>query len=145
MYVNEMTELMNICMIYDNHGNVLLQNRRKKNWAGVAFPGGHVEKGEALVPSVIREIKEETGLDIKNVKLCGVKEWFKEGVRCMVFFYKTNCFQERCSPLRKVRYFGRRQIRFQNIPWQMTLRIIWNCFIQKKSANCFTEQMKHAF
>jgi 8-oxo-dGTP diphosphatase len=21
-----------------------------------------------------------------------VKEWFKEGVRCMVFFYKTNCF-----------------------------------------------------
>ena len=65
MYVNEMTELMNICMIYDNHGNVLLQNRRKKNWAGVAFPGGHVEKGEALVPSVIREIKEETGLDIK--------------------------------------------------------------------------------
>ena len=48
--------------------------------------------GEALVPSVIREIKEETGLDIKDVKLCGVKEWFKEGVRCMVFFYKTNCF-----------------------------------------------------
>lgn len=48
MYVNEMTELMNICMIYDNHGNVLLQNRRKKNWAGVAFPGGHVEKGEAF-------------------------------------------------------------------------------------------------
>jgi len=92
MYVNEMTELMNICMIYDNHRNVLLQNRRKKNWAGVAFPGGHVEKGEALVPSVIREIKEETGLDIKDVKLCGVKEWFKEGVRCMVFFYKTNCF-----------------------------------------------------
>ena len=89
MYVNEMTELMNICMIYDNHRNVLLQNRRKKNWAGVAFPGGHVEKGEALVPSVIREIKEETGLDIKDVKLCGVKEWFKEGVRCMVFFYKT--------------------------------------------------------
>lgn len=30
MHANEMTELMNICMIYDNHGNVLLQNRRKK-------------------------------------------------------------------------------------------------------------------
>ena len=92
MHINEMTELMNICMIYDNHGNVLLQNRRKKNWAGVAFPGGHVEKGEALVPSVIREIKEETGLDIWEVKLCGVKEWFRDGVRCMVFFYKTSCF-----------------------------------------------------
>lgn len=65
MYVNEMTELMNICMIYDNHRNVLLQNRRKKNWAGVAFPGGHVEKGEALVPSVIREIKRRQALILR--------------------------------------------------------------------------------
>ena len=51
-----------------------------------------MEPWEALVPSVIREIKEETGLDIENVKLCGVKEWFEDGVRSMVFFYKTNCF-----------------------------------------------------
>ena len=81
MHEYETTELMNICMIYDNNGNVLMQNRRKKSWPGVTFPGGHVEPWEALVPSVIREIKEETGLDIENVKLCGVKEWFEDGVR----------------------------------------------------------------
>lgn len=92
MHAKEKTELMNICMIYDNHGNVLMQNRRKKNWPGVTFPGGHVEEGEPLVPSVIREIKEETGLDITNVRLCGVKEWFEDDVRAMVFFYKTNQF-----------------------------------------------------
>lgn len=92
MHTNEITELMNICMIYDDKGNVLMQNRRKKNWPGVTFPGGHVEKEESLVLSVIREIKEETGLDIKDVKLCGVKEWFEDGVRSMVFFYKTNQF-----------------------------------------------------
>lgn len=92
MHEYETTELMNICMIYDDNGNVLMQNRRKKSWPGVTFPGGHVELGEALVPSVIREIKEETGLVIENVKLCGVKEWFEDGVRAMVFFYKTNCF-----------------------------------------------------
>ena len=92
MHEHEMTELMNICMIYDDEGNVLMQNRHKKVWPGVTFPGGHVEPGESLVLSVIREIKEETGLDISNVKLCGVKEWFDNGVRSMVFFYKTNCF-----------------------------------------------------
>ena len=92
MYEYETMELMNICMIYDDNGNVLMQNRRKKSWPGVTFPGGHVEPGEALVPSVVREIKEETGLDIENVKLCGVKEWFEDSVRSMVFFYKTNCF-----------------------------------------------------
>lgn len=30
------------------------------------FPGGHVEPGESLLQSVIREMKEETGLDIKK-------------------------------------------------------------------------------
>ena len=92
MHTNETTELMNICMIYDDKGNVLVQNRRKKSWPGVTFPGGHVEKQESLVLSVIREIKEETGLDISDVKLCGIKEWFNGDVRSIVFFYKTNHF-----------------------------------------------------
>ena len=43
----EKTELMNLCMIYDGEGNVLLQNRRKKVWPGVTFTGVHVEKGES--------------------------------------------------------------------------------------------------
>ena len=98
MHMKEMTELMNICMIYDDDGNVLVQNRQKKDWPGVTFPGGHVEAGESLVLSVIREIKEETGLDIWDVKLCGVKEWFSDGVRSIVFFYKTNHFSgELCA------------------------------------------------
>lgn len=92
MHPCESTELMNICMIEDGQGNVLMQDRKKKVWPGVTFPGGHVEPGESLVLSVIREIKEETGLDIWDVRLCGVKEWFHEGVRSMVFFYKTSHF-----------------------------------------------------
>ena len=74
-----------------------MQNRRKKSWPGVTFPGGHVEPWEALVPSVIREIKEETGLDIENVKLCGVKEWFEDGVALWYSFYKPTVFRETCS------------------------------------------------
>lgn len=30
MYVNEMTELMNICMIYDNHGNYCYRTEERK-------------------------------------------------------------------------------------------------------------------
>ena len=89
MHKCEETELMNLCMIYDGKGNVLMQDRQKKTWSGVTFPGGHVEPGEALVPSVIREIREETGLEIRNVRLCGVKEWFDGEKRSIVFFYKT--------------------------------------------------------
>ena len=83
----------NMCMIYDNDGNVLVQNR-KKSWCGIAFPGGHVEKLESIVDSTIREIKEETGLDIWNLELCGVKQWFNdtEG-RNVCFLFKTKCFK----------------------------------------------------
>lgn len=87
----EKVELTNMCMIYDNNGNVLVQNRIK-SWCGLAFPGGHVEKMESIVESTIREIKEETGLTISNLELCGIKQWYSNGIRKMVFLYKTNCF-----------------------------------------------------
>lgn len=85
--------LTNMCMIYDNEGNVLVQDRLNPNWPGITFPGGHVEKGEAFVRSVIREVKEETGLDIENPVICGTKQWpVKRNVRYIVLFYKTNQF-----------------------------------------------------
>ncbi len=90
----ERVELTNMCAIIDEKNKKVLVQERKKTWPGVAFPGGHVEKGEAIVSSTIREIKEETGLDIKNLKLCGIKDWFEpeKDRRYMVFLYATTEF-----------------------------------------------------
>lgn len=86
-------ELTNMCMIYDNQGNVLVEEKLVHTSKGLIFPGGHVEPGEAFVDSVIREVREETGLNIKNVELCGVKDWVEYiGSRYIVFLYKTNEF-----------------------------------------------------
>lgn len=92
MHKSEKIMLTNMCMIYDTKGNVLVQNR-KKSWLGIAFPGGHVEPGELIIDSTIREVKEETGLDVSNLELCGIKQWFKpdEG-RNICFLYKTCSF-----------------------------------------------------
>lgn len=89
----KMTELTNLCMVYDDSGNILVLDRIKGDWAGVTFPGGHIEDGESISNSVIREVKEETGLDIQAPVLCGVKQWQNEdGTRYIVLFYKTNQF-----------------------------------------------------
>ena len=81
----------NLCLIYDDAGNILVQNRLDPEWPGICFPGGHVKPGEAFVDSVIREVYEETGLAIENPILCGTKQFpTGDGARYVVFFYKTN-------------------------------------------------------
>ena len=85
--------LTNMCMVYDGD-KILVQNRTDPDWGGVTFPGGHVERGESFVHSVIREVKEETGLEISNVRLCGIKQWMSKdrSYRYIVLFFKTNTF-----------------------------------------------------
>ena len=80
----------NLCMVYDQNNNILVQNRNDASWPGICFPGGHVEPGESFVESVVREIWEETGLRIENPRLCGTKQFQTcNGERYVVFFYKT--------------------------------------------------------
>lgn len=87
----EKVEFTNMCMIYDED-RVVVIDRQKKDWPGITFPGGHVELGESFTDAVIREIKEETGLNIYTPKLCGIKDWTENDSRYVVLFYKTNKF-----------------------------------------------------
>ena len=82
----------NMCMICDGD-RVLVQDRRNPDWPGITFPGGHVETHEPIVDSVIRQIKEETGLTIRSPRLCGVKDWINEdGSRYVVFLFTADQF-----------------------------------------------------
>ena len=91
MRTPEKVFFMNMCMVY-NENQVLVINRKKKDWPGITFPGGHVELGESFTDSVIRELKEETGLDIYSPQLCGIKDWCENEIRYQLLFYKTNKF-----------------------------------------------------
>ena len=57
-------------IIFDEQGRVLLCHRRDRDMWNL--PGGGMESGELPVEAVIREIKEETGLDAAVERLAGV-------------------------------------------------------------------------
>ncbi|WP_457635894.1 NUDIX domain-containing protein [Persephonella sp.] len=63
-----------IIQLFDGKNNfrgiVLIE--RKNPPLGLAIPGGFVDVGETVEQAVIREMKEETGLDVEIIRLLGV-------------------------------------------------------------------------
>jgi len=94
MSKSEQAIFTNMCMVFDDSGRILVQDRVSKNWPGLTFPGGHIDKGESFTKSVIREVWEETGLTIKAPMLCGVKQFqTNEDERYVVLLYQANQFE----------------------------------------------------
>ena len=78
----------------------------------------HIEAHEGLVESVIREVKEETGLTIKNPKLVGMKH-----------FYTTDneryWFSSIGPQILKEKSIQQRRAKFAGLPGRMCLRWTW--------------------
>jgi ADP-ribose pyrophosphatase YjhB (NUDIX family) len=56
-------------VIFDG-ARILLQRRDDNRWWGL--PGGGVEPGESVRAAIVREVREETGLDVEPLRLIGV-------------------------------------------------------------------------
>lgn len=91
-----MTATFTTCvMIEDLATNKVLVQNRKKKYPGYSFPGGHVERGESFYDCAMREVKEETGLDVRNLKYCGAVHWVDRETdeRYICYMYKTTEFE----------------------------------------------------
>ncbi|MCM8765397.1 MAG: NUDIX hydrolase [Candidatus Omnitrophica bacterium] len=58
--------LVTVDVIIESKGGIVLIKRRNPPF-GWALPGGFVDYGESLEEAVMREAKEETGLELKNL------------------------------------------------------------------------------
>lgn len=115
-------ELTNMCLVCSGNKILVQEKLGTKHKGGLVFPGGHIEPGESLTDSVIREIKEETGLTISNPKLCGVKDWIQEdGSRYIVLLYKTDEYEGelKSSEEGQIFWLDRNDIDNANLIWNM--------------------------
>lgn len=56
-----------MCMIYDNNGNVVVQDKINKSWGGITFPGGHIENENLLLILSSEKLKKKRGLSSKTL------------------------------------------------------------------------------
>lgn len=71
-------ELVTMILIQDPQTKqVLVEDKINVPWkAGHSFPGGHIEVGESGLTAIIREVREETGIEVHSADFCGTCEWF---------------------------------------------------------------------
>ena len=89
-------ELTTMCYIEKEGKYLMLHRTKKKNdpnhdlWLGI---GGHMEQGESPGECILREVKEETGLELIDPKLRGIVtfsdgDWYE-----YMFLYSAENFE----------------------------------------------------
>ncbi|MEB2281643.1 NUDIX hydrolase [Lysinibacillus xylanilyticus] len=64
-------------VVLDEHKRILLKKDPYRGWE---LPGGIVEENENIKNAVVREVKEETGINIDIIEFCGVSQDIKRNI-----------------------------------------------------------------
>ncbi len=85
----EPTERCTLTYLFDGDDVLLIEKKRGMGTGYINAPGGHIELEETKYEAAVREAKEETGLDMSDLREMGTLYFqFKDGIRMIgyVFF-----------------------------------------------------------
>ncbi|NHN34660.1 8-oxo-dGTP diphosphatase [Paenibacillus agricola] len=87
-------KIWTVCMIQDGD-KVLLLDRQHDNFKGYIPAGGKIDFPESIVEGTIREVWEETGIEVSNLVYKGLYEYVNpiKNDRYMIFNYITKDFK----------------------------------------------------
>ena len=95
---------------------VLLGLRKKEDYW--EFPGGSLEEGEQAETTVKRELKEELGISVTELKIAGFLSYYKtKAPKLIIFFYITKWNGEiQRNWHRDLKWFSLEDCKKQQIP-----------------------------
>jgi mutator protein MutT len=103
------------CAVIERNGEILLAQRKPgDSYAGYwEFPGGKIRSGETVEACLVREAREELGMDIRPRRLLMTKNIAQSGRVIQLFFYfcdaginrpvPIDCFAFRWVPVERLR------------------------------------------
>lgn len=91
-----MSEVNVVCAVSINKRGVFLARRKSgKSFAGFwEFPGGKVGNGESFYNALIRELREELGIESKIKSFIAQKPFFIEGNKYILHAYHVEFLDE---------------------------------------------------
>jgi 8-oxo-dGTP diphosphatase len=101
-------------IVLNEKNELLLIKGPRRGWE---MPGGQVEEGESLTDAVIRETKEESGINIEVVKFCGIFQNVESSICNTLFLGKPIGGELTTSPESLEVGFFKLEVALEMVTW----------------------------
>lgn len=121
-------------LVLNSNGDILLVKNPRRGWE---YPGGMVESGETFQEALIREVKEEAGVDIEIVGFVGLCKNVEKDVVNIDFICKAIGGTLTTSDESTEVMWANREEALKMITFPLTRKRIENMLSGSDKVNCF--------
>ncbi len=82
------------CVVKKDNKILMVQEANEKYYGQWNFPAGHVDEGESIMEGAIREVKEETGCDVKLTGLLPIKTVYQNDIPTLIVEFTAEIINE---------------------------------------------------